>query len=385
MVRVSSSRTGTSHHGQQAAAARARQRAHEAGRGRRRHEDPDGRQAGERLSRFRARRCDADPGRLPLGALERERRRADHDHAQSRSIAGRTPWALRARRSRAPATWPCSRSTLQGPGQSYCRQGCGVCESSCPHGVPISEVLRTRMYATHYGDREMAGANYDQLAHGCGGVPRLLASRPAPGAAPTDSRFPNSRAARRDSSGAASSKAWRAVEPRFVASAGLLALLWLVGCGEARPRGRRVAQLRQCSGAARSTHRSSRSTLRTSPQLEGRLALALGRRALEARIGPKRVAQRLATAVCRVSERIDVGDFQGTPLMVEGRLYGITSIGQVFALDAASGRELWLHDPESYRAATQDPRLPGSEASRRHATGVTATTAASWCRPRTPT
>ena len=47
--------------------------------------------------------------------------------------------------------------------------------------------------------------------------------------------------------------------------------------------------------------------------------------------------------------------FQGTPLMVDGVLYGATSIGQVFALDAATGRERWVHDPETYRHAT-----PGS-------------------------
>ena len=54
-----------------------------------------------------------------------------------------------------------------------------------------------------------------------------------------------------------------------------------------------------------------------------------------------------------VNERIDLGDHQGTPLMVEGVLYGITPIGQVYALDAATGEERWVHDPESYRAATR--------------------------------
>lgn len=74
----------------------------------------------------------------------------------------------------------------------------------------------------------------------------------------------------------------------------------------------------------------------------------------------ERWKQRLATRMengwrppFQVSGRIEVGNFQGTPLMVQGRLYGITPIGQVFALDAASGRELWLHDPESYRSSKQ--------------------------------
>ena len=54
-----------------------------------------------------------------------------------------------------------------------------------------------------------------------------------------------------------------------------------------------------------------------------------------------------------VNERLHLGDNQGTPLMIDGVLYGITSIGQVYALDAATGAERWVHDPESYRAATR--------------------------------
>jgi predicted aldo/keto reductase-like oxidoreductase len=48
----------------------------------------------------------------------------------------------------------------------YCNHGCGACEVSCPYGVPISEVLRTRMYATDYGDREYANREYARLAVG---------------------------------------------------------------------------------------------------------------------------------------------------------------------------------------------------------------------------
>lgn len=55
---------------------------------------------------------------------------------------------------------------LRTAGDTYCRQACNVCESSCPHDVPISEVLRTRMYASHYRDVAMAGANYAALARG---------------------------------------------------------------------------------------------------------------------------------------------------------------------------------------------------------------------------
>lgn len=48
----------------------------------------------------------------------------------------------------------------------YCNHGCDACEASCPHGVSISEVLRTRMYATDYGDRDYACREYAQLGPG---------------------------------------------------------------------------------------------------------------------------------------------------------------------------------------------------------------------------
>ncbi len=46
---------------------------------------------------------------------------------------------------------------------SHCRQGCDICEDSCPSGVPISQVLRTRMYARDYGDFELAQREYKLL------------------------------------------------------------------------------------------------------------------------------------------------------------------------------------------------------------------------------
>jgi predicted aldo/keto reductase-like oxidoreductase len=62
-------------------------------------------------------------------------------------------------------------------GASYCQHGCGICESSCPLGVPISEVLRTRMYDVDYGDRELAHHDYAQL--GDGANPCLSCVEPA--------------------------------------------------------------------------------------------------------------------------------------------------------------------------------------------------------------
>ena len=49
-------------------------------------------------------------------------------------------------------------------GSSYCRHGCNACEGSCPAGVTISDVLRTRMYAVDYGDLRMARDAYASIA-----------------------------------------------------------------------------------------------------------------------------------------------------------------------------------------------------------------------------
>lgn len=46
-----------------------------------------------------------------------------------------------------------------------------------------------------------------------------------------------------------------------------------------------------------------------------------------------------------------IEDFQVTPIMVDGVLYGATNIGQVFAIAADSGHEHWIHDPEVWRSA----------------------------------
>lgn len=48
-------------------------------------------------------------------------------------------------------------------GESYCRPLCSDCHDSCPYDVPISEVLRTRMYAVDYEDRAQAKAAYARL------------------------------------------------------------------------------------------------------------------------------------------------------------------------------------------------------------------------------
>jgi predicted aldo/keto reductase-like oxidoreductase len=48
-------------------------------------------------------------------------------------------------------------------GALLARYGCDACSASCPEGVPIAEVLRTRMYAEDYGDEALAREDYAAL------------------------------------------------------------------------------------------------------------------------------------------------------------------------------------------------------------------------------
>ena len=48
-------------------------------------------------------------------------------------------------------------------GSSYCRHACNDCEGACPYGVPIADVMRTRMYATDYQDLPFAKREYAML------------------------------------------------------------------------------------------------------------------------------------------------------------------------------------------------------------------------------
>ena len=49
---------------------------------------------------------------------------------------------------------------------TQCRYGCSACSEACPHGVPIPEVLRTRMYDRDYGDLALAREDYAKLGVG---------------------------------------------------------------------------------------------------------------------------------------------------------------------------------------------------------------------------
>jgi predicted aldo/keto reductase-like oxidoreductase len=49
-------------------------------------------------------------------------------------------------------------------GDSQCRPACNECANACPFGVPISDVMRTRMYARDYRDMRFARSEYAMLA-----------------------------------------------------------------------------------------------------------------------------------------------------------------------------------------------------------------------------
>lgn len=49
-------------------------------------------------------------------------------------------------------------------GMTYCRHACNDCGGACPYGVQISDVLRTRMYATDYEDLAFARDEYAMIA-----------------------------------------------------------------------------------------------------------------------------------------------------------------------------------------------------------------------------
>ena len=53
--------------------------------------------------------------------------------------------------------------------------------------------------------------------------------------------------------------------------------------------------------------------------------------------------------IAQKNRRLGLGPFKPTPLMVGGMLYVSTSLSQVAAIDPATGKTLWVHDPESYK------------------------------------
>jgi predicted aldo/keto reductase-like oxidoreductase len=63
----------------------------------------------------------------------------------------------------------------QGCGELYCRHACGVCEPSCPKGVPINTIARYLQYSAAQGREREAMALYSDIpgakADACGGCP----------------------------------------------------------------------------------------------------------------------------------------------------------------------------------------------------------------------
>ena len=66
---------------------------------------------------------------------------------------------------------------------TYCRPACNICESACPLDVPISDVMRTRMYARDYGDLRKARDEYALLGAGAAACLTCTA-KPCAGACP---------------------------------------------------------------------------------------------------------------------------------------------------------------------------------------------------------
>ena len=52
------------------------------------------------------------------------------------------------------------------------------------------------------------------------------------------------------------------------------------------------------------------------------------------------------------SDELWAGKHESTPIMAGGLLYNSTSFSQAYALDAATGKLLWIFDPKSYQAGT---------------------------------
>lgn len=50
--------------------------------------------------------------------------------------------------------------------RDYCRPGCDGCVGSCPHGVPIHDILRYRLYFNNYGREKHALERYASLPEG---------------------------------------------------------------------------------------------------------------------------------------------------------------------------------------------------------------------------
>lgn len=66
-----------------------------------------------------------------------------------------------------PELTPEEKKALKGYGmlldRDYCRPGCAGCLAACPHGVPIADILRYRLYFASYGEEKHAMSLYRKL------------------------------------------------------------------------------------------------------------------------------------------------------------------------------------------------------------------------------
>ncbi len=83
------------------------------------------------------------------------------DSATVREYLGASGWTTAAR-----GDFELLKGYARMNGASYCRHACNDCENACPYGVPIADVLRTRMYARDYQDEELARREYALLGDG---------------------------------------------------------------------------------------------------------------------------------------------------------------------------------------------------------------------------
>ena len=83
------------------------------------------------------------------------------DSAGIREYLGASGWTTAAR-----GDFELLKGYARMNGASYCRHACNDCESACPYGVPIADVLRTRMYARDYQDEKLARSEYAALGDG---------------------------------------------------------------------------------------------------------------------------------------------------------------------------------------------------------------------------
>ena len=68
----------------------------------------------------------------------------------------------------------------------YCRPGCGECFGSCPNDVPVSDILRYKMYFENYGDQKYAMEQYKQVPVQCSAAQCAECNAPCEAACPFD-------------------------------------------------------------------------------------------------------------------------------------------------------------------------------------------------------